>query len=46
MRDRLLEEAESHEESSSTAMWHPGQVTARTALTQVAATVLNSDGRE
>jgi hypothetical protein len=44
--ERLLEEAESVDESSSRAMWCVELAKLHVALAQVAATALNSDGRE
>jgi hypothetical protein len=44
--DRLLGEAESGEESSPRALWCLELARVHTALAQVAATALNSDGRE
>ena len=44
--ERLLEEAESHEVSSSEAMWCLELAKLHLALAQVAATALHSDGRE
>ena len=44
--ERLLEEAESHEEPGSRAAWCLELAKLHTALAQVAATALNSDGRE
>ena len=44
--ERLLEEAESGDESSSKAVWCLELAKLHTALAQVAATALNSDGRE
>jgi hypothetical protein len=44
--ERLLEEAESSEEPGSRAIWCLELAKLHTALAQVAATVLNSDGRE
>ena len=44
--ERLLEEAEAHEEPSSSALWCLALAKLDTALAQVAATALNSDGRE
>jgi hypothetical protein len=44
--DRLLEEAESGEESSPRALWCLELAKLHTAVAQVAATTLNSDGRE
>jgi hypothetical protein len=44
--ERLLEEAESHAEPRSRASWCLELATLHAALAQVAATALNSDGRE
>jgi hypothetical protein len=44
--ERLLEEAESCGEPGSRALWCLELATLQTALAQVAATALNSDGRE
>ena len=44
--ERLLEEAESCGESGSRALWWLELAKLHTALAQVAATALNSDGRE
>ena len=44
--ERLLEEAESGDESSSKATWCLELAKLHVALAQVAATALNSDGRE
>jgi hypothetical protein len=44
--ERLLEEAESHEELSPRAVWSLELAKLHTALAQVAATAPNSDGRE
>jgi hypothetical protein len=44
--ERLLEEAESCEESEPQALWCLELAKLHTALAQVAATALNSDGRE
>ena len=44
--ERLLEEAESCEEPGSRALWCLELAKLHTALAQVAATALNSDGRE
>jgi hypothetical protein len=44
--ERLLEEAEAHEEPSSSALWFLAPAKLHTALAQVAATALNSDDRE
>jgi hypothetical protein len=44
--ERLLEEAESREASSSEAMWRLELAKLHVALAQVAATALQSDGRE
>ena len=44
--ERLLEEAESGDESSSRAEWCLELAKLHTVLAQVAATALNSDGRE
>ena len=46
MAERLLEEAESGDESSSKAVWCLELAKLHTALAQVSATALNSDGRE
>jgi hypothetical protein len=43
--ERLLEEAEAHEEPGSSALWCLELAKLHTALAQVAATALNSDGR-
>ena len=44
--ERLLEEAESGDESSSRAVWCLELAKLHVALAQIAATALNSDGRE
>ena len=44
--ERLLAEAESWEEPGSGALWYVELAKLHTALAQVAATALNSDGRE
>jgi hypothetical protein len=44
--ERLLGEAESGEESSPRALWCLALAKVYTALAQVAATALDSDGRE
>ena len=44
--ERLLEEAESCEEPGSRALWYLELAKLHTALAQVTATALNSDGRE
>ena len=44
--ERLLEEAESREEPGSRAVWCLELAKLHTAVAQVAATALNSDGRE
>ena len=44
--ERLLEEAESGDDSSSRAVWCLELAKLHVALAQVAAAVLNSDGRE
>jgi hypothetical protein len=44
--ERLLEEAQAHEEPGSSALWRLELAKVHTALAQVAATALNSDGRE
>ena len=44
--ERLLEEAESCEEPGSRALWYLELAKLHTALAQVAATALNSDGKE
>ena len=44
--ERLLEEAESCEEPGSRALWCLELAKLHTALAQVAATALNTDGRE
>jgi hypothetical protein len=44
--ERLLGEAESHEEPDSRALWCMELAKLHTALAQVAATALNSDSRE
>jgi hypothetical protein len=44
--ERLLREAESGEESSPRALWCLELARVHTALAQVAATALDSDGRE
>lgn len=44
--ERLLQEAESHEEPSASASWRLDRARLHTALDQVAATALGSDGRE
>jgi hypothetical protein len=44
--ERLLEEAESCEEPGARALWCLELAKLHTALAQIAATALNSDGRE
>lgn len=44
--ERLLHEAECHEEPDSSTLWRLELAKLHTALAQVAATALNSDGRE
>jgi hypothetical protein len=44
--ERLLEEAESREEPGSRALWCLELAKLHTALAQVAATALNTDGRK
>ena len=44
--ERLLQEAQSHEEPSASASWCLDLARLHTALAQVAATALDSDSRE
>jgi hypothetical protein len=44
--ERLLKEAESRSEADSRALWYLELAKLHTALAEVAATALNSDGRE